>query len=254
MLFECLGNKWKYLEGFEAELSSDVDEKHLHTLGYSYKTLTMMLFENIHRKRFYARIVAQTIALPTDVDDYRLHRLGKSYKRLSMMALENIHKKDILAKFVVQAIALPSDVEDYHPHKCGSSYGMLYMMSFENIHKKGIYAKFVAQAIVLPSNVEDYHRHERGLSNERLFVMSFQKIKIHEVFSSLENVAQDMILWNDVDDQIIHIYVAQVPKPYHDVVRKHPRRILYKIISYIYHVFDKLQRRSLCDCFSVLLE
>ena len=113
----------------------------------------------------------------------------------------------------------------------------------------------MVQAPALPSNIEDYHRHERGLSNERLFVMSFQKIKIHEVFSSLENVAQDMILWNDVDDQIIHIYVAQVPKPYHDVVRKHARRISYNmIISYIYLVFDKLQRRSLCDSFSILVE
>ena len=80
----------------------------------------------------------------------------------------------------------------------------------------------MAQAIALPSDVEDYHPHGRRLSNERLFMMSFEKIKIHEVFSILENVHRDMILWNDVDDEIIHIYVAQVPKPYHDVIRKHP--------------------------------
>ena len=68
MLFECLGNKYEYLEGFVAELSSDVDENHPHTPGYSYKTLSMIPFEKIHRKRFNARIWAQTKVLPSDVD------------------------------------------------------------------------------------------------------------------------------------------------------------------------------------------
>ena len=73
-------------------LSSDVENYPPHKCGSSYEELTMMSFENIHKKVFTKEIVAQAIALSSDVEVYHPHKCGSSYEVLSMMSFENIHK------------------------------------------------------------------------------------------------------------------------------------------------------------------